>query len=89
MRNRRWGGEKENAGKLGMVWGSEDETDVELKKDKEEMKRETVRWMDAWRRNRKRQMEKCREGYIAGRLSVQHMVRVRDRKQRRMAAEIN
>lgn len=25
----------------------EDETDVELKKDKEEMKRETVRWMDS------------------------------------------
>ncbi len=36
-----------NAGKLGMVWGLEDETNVELKKDKEDMKREMVRWMDA------------------------------------------
>lgn len=40
-------GVERNAGKLGMVWGLEDETHVELKKDKEAMKRETVRWMDA------------------------------------------
>lgn len=48
MRNGRWGGGKEKCGQTGHgLGGLEDETDVELKKDKEEMKRETVRWMDA------------------------------------------
>lgn len=76
-----WVEREKKTGRLGMATRFEDETDVEFKKDKQEMKRETVRWMNGcMMAKQKRQMERSREGYIAVRLNVQHMARVRDRK---------
>lgn len=54
---------QKNARKLGMVWRLGDETDIELKRDKQEMKRD-----GCIIEKPKRQMERCRAGYIAGRL---------------------
>lgn len=82
MRNRGCAGEKEKCMETGHGLGLEDETDVELKKDKEmKIRRRLDGWMAGCvMANQKRQMERCRDRYIAGRLNVQHMARVRDRK---------